>query len=693
MPRQSFLELLRAPAEPVSTDTPPVHHNTPLSTPQMEAVNHLQGPMVVFSGAGSGKTRVIVTRIARLIERHQVHPRRICALTFTNKAALEMRERARSLTSKAKSSLISTFHSASARWLREFGGRIGFDSTFSILNTQESDMLLKQILKELMRELLNMSQEEHHEYTISTGQKLPLKDYRSFIQRLKVQALTPDVPYTEIYCQEFGPNFAFKVYQRYQLSLKRTNSMDFADILLHMLTLLKTQPQVREILHERYEYFLVDEYQDVNPTQFELISYLVPPPYNLMVVGDDDQSIYSWRGADPKNIVNFQQSYANTKVIHLEQNYRSTGNIITAASKLISYNRIRVAKKLWTQNDPGAQIDHYLVHRGADEATKICEMIRGELNEFELPQIAIFYRTNAQSREIEDAFVKNQIPYKIYGSLRFYDRLEIKDLLAYMRLAVNPKDDAAFLRIIKAPARKMGPKKIEELSKIGAQYQLSLYETLQYLAAYKEAQDMISSHLKNIVKEVAVPLSKLFGAMREAALCETVEVILRHVPYQAHLKKHFAESYDDKLENLEELGAAMTAYYEQDRARQLRDWVQDISLVGSEKEDIAGISLMTLHAAKGLEFPRVYMIGCDEGLLPHKRAIDDSRMNQEDETTQKHSLEEERRLMYVGMTRAKIKLSLMSASERRSYYDWQVYQPSRFIKELPNNLLHIHHES
>lgn len=665
--------------------------NTELSAPQLEAVHHRQGPMVVFSGAGSGKTRVIVSRIARLIESHHVHPRSICALTFTNKAALEMKERAERLTPKARYCLISTFHSASARWLREYGGHIGFDSTFSILSSQESDVLLKQLLKALAAEVRNLSPEEHEAYLSATGESLPLKQYRHFIQKMKVQALTPEVPYTKVYCQEFGPAFAFKIYQNYQRMLQRTNSMDFADLLLNTLTLLKSKPQVKQALHERYEYFLVDEYQDVNPTQFELISHLVPPPYNLMVVGDDDQSIYSWRGADPKNIVNFKQSYPGTKVIHLEQNYRSTGNIIAAAGHLISHNQVRVDKKLWTQNRPGAHIDHYLVRNGADEALKICELIRAEFHEFDLPQIAIFYRTNAQSREIEDAFIKQQIPYKIYGSLRFYDRLEIKDMLAYMRLAVNPKDDAAFLRIIKAPSRKIGPKKVEELSGIGAELQLSLYETLQYLAAHKDAKAKISSRLSTIVSDEAIPLSKLFGHLRETDLRETVSTILRHVPYQAHLKKHHFDSYDDKLENLDELGAAMSAYYDQDRSRGLSDWVQDISLVGSEQEDVSGVSLMTLHAAKGLEFPRVYMIGCDEGILPHKKVL--APPSHEDHEEPKHPLEEERRLMYVGMTRAKIKLSLMSANERRSFYDWQYYRPSRFLKEIPSNLLHTHYES
>lgn len=675
-----------------SDSSPHPADNTKLSPPQLEAVHHRNGPVVVFSGAGSGKTRVIVSRIARLIDSHHVHPRSICALTFTNKAALEMRERAQRLTPKARYCLISTFHSASARWLREYGSHIGFDSTFSILSSQESDVLLKQILKALDAEFRNLSPEEHEDYLSATGDSLGLKKHRHFIQKLKMQALTPEIPYTKVYCLEFGPAFAFKVYENYQRMLRRTNSMDFADLLLNTLTLLKSNPQVKQALQERYHYFLVDEYQDVNPTQFELISHLVPPPHNLMVVGDDDQSIYSWRGADPKNIVNFKQSYPSTKVIHLEQNYRSTGNIIAAAGHLISHNKIRVNKKLWTQNHPGDHIDHYLVRNGAAEARKICELIRVELHEFDLSQIAIFYRTNAQSREIEDAFIKQQIPYKIYGSLRFYDRLEIRDMLAYMRLAVNPKDDAAFLRIIKAPSRKIGPKKVEELSGIGADLQLSLYETLQYLAVHKESRAKISSRLSTIVGDEAIPLSKLFGHLRETDLRETVSTILRHVPYQAHLKKHHFDSYSDKLENLDELSAAMSAYYEHDRSRQLSDWVQDISLVGSEQEDVSGVSLMTLHAAKGLEFPRVYMIGCDEGLLPHKKVLAPPSKKDDPEAKLKHSLEEERRLMYVGMTRAKIKLSLISASERRSFYDWQHYRPSRFLKEIPEELLYTHYE-
>lgn len=661
-----------------SSRTQPSPPPPQLSKPQMEAVNHLEGPLVVFSGAGSGKTRVIVSRIAKLIEFHQVHPGCICALTFTNKAAREMKERAMLLTHKAKSSLISTFHSAAARWLREFSNRLGFDNTFSILTPQESDVLLKQILKKIQQQFSG----RHDEDFPIHDQSLPLKKYRHFIQQLKVQALTPHQPYCKIYCQDKGPSFAFQVYVKYQQALKRTNSMDFGDLLLHILTLLKTQPEVKQTLQRRYKFFLVDEYQDVNTTQFEIITHLVPPPYNLMVVGDDDQSIYSWRGADPKNILNFKQNYPTTQIIHLEQNYRSTAHIIRAANTLISTNKIRVEKQLWTLNPPGELIDHFYVTNGFTEAHKVCELIRQEFDDVPLTHIAIFYRINAQSREIEDALVHHQIPYKIYGSLRFYDRLEIKDMLAYMRLAVNPKDDSAFLRIIKAPTRQMGAKTIEELLAVGSQYQLSLYETLQYLAAHQDAQQQISNRLRKIVQTHAIALSKTFGHMRETPVNEMVNVLLRHVDYRGHLKKNYPDTVEDKMENLEELGAAMSAYFDQDSSRTLRDWVQDVSLVGSEKEEVPGVSLMTLHAAKGLEFPRVYMIGCDDGLLPHKKVI-----KEEDHLSSE--LEEERRLMYVGMTRAKIKLSLFSASQRRSYYEWQCYRPSRFVAELPPELLDV----
>ena len=658
-------------------EQPPSPHplkDDKLSAPQREAVSHGQGPMVVFSGAGSGKTRVIVSRIARLIEHHRVPPRSICALTFTNKAATEMKERALLLSPMAKYSLISTFHSASARWLREFANLIGFNSQFSILTTQESDAILKKLLIKMQHEL-----GDDEDYG---GEKLPIAEYRNFIQRLKVQALTPQLPYTRVYCEDHGPVLGYEIYQTYQRTLLQTNSMDFGDLLLHMVTLLKSSPEVKQTLQNRFTYFLVDEYQDVNPTQFELISHLVPEPYNLMVVGDDDQSIYSWRGADPSNILNFTKSYPSAKVIHLEQNYRSTSNIIGAANALIGHNKIRVVKKLWTDHDPGALIKHYCLRDGSSEASKVCEMIHEELDQFPLHKIAVFYRTNAQSREMEDILLSHNIPYKIYGSLRFYDRVEVKDLLAYMRLAVNPKDDSAFLRLIKTPSRGIGQKTLEELATIGAQIQLSLYETLCHINGSPELVDKVSSRLASKAHGVCQGLTQCFEAMISAPLADVVGLILRYVDYQGYLKKAFKDQFDDKMENIRELGAAMAAYGEQNPNHQLVEWVQDISLVGSEQESVSGVSLMTLHSAKGLEFERVYIIGCDEGLLPHANSQKKDK-----------ALEEERRLFYVGMTRAMIKLTLFSAKERRTYYDWKIYQPSRFLKELPVDKVESHQTS
>ncbi|MCY4380925.1 MAG: UvrD-helicase domain-containing protein [Proteobacteria bacterium] len=662
----------------------PQEEDDPCSLEQMAAVNHLSGPIVVFSGAGSGKTRVIVHRIAKLIEEHRIHPAAICALTFTNKAALEMKERALVLTPKARHCLISTFHSASARWLREFGDYLGFDGQFSILDSKESDSLIKKILQKLEARMMSGEEEVIESLEKPWEEKeeqFSLRDYRQFIQKLKSQALTPNLPYTRVYCQEHGPSFVFEVYKAYQRLLKSSNSMDFADLLLHILTLLKTEKDVKAKLQNRYQYFLVDEYQDVNPAQFEMISHLVGPPHNLMVVGDDDQSIYSWRGADPRNILNFQKSYPEAKVIHLEQNYRSSGTIIQVASHLIGHNETRVAKKLWTANPAGEIIEHYSMENGTQEAMKICQMIGEEREQFALADIAVFYRTNAQSREVEDALLAYNLPYKIYGSLRFYDRAEIKDLLAYMRLAINAKDDVAFLRVIKAPSRGIGAKSMTVLANIADEHQLSLYEALHLIHDQQGANlaTILSPGLIKKFSALAQELHQVCNAIANDSLDQVVGTILGHIDYHQYLKKVYKDQAEDKLENVTELSAAMAAYLEQHPHGQLKEWVQDISLAGSEQEGVKGVSLMTLHAAKGLEFKRVYIVGCDDGLLPHSNSL-----------ASPQKIEEERRLFYVGLTRAMVKLTLMSATERRGFYEWKVYRKSRFMKELPSKLIISH---
>lgn len=644
---------------------------TQLSSPQLQAVEHLQGPVVVFAGAGSGKTRVIVHRIVRLIEDHRVPPHSICALTFTHKAAQEMKQRALALSPSCGYAQISTFHSAAARWLREFAPHLGFTGQFSILDTKESESVLKSILKHLPPPGGEEAEEDGaSSYCLNT--------YRDCLGKLKTQALHPDLPYTAAYCQEFGPFAMLKIYREYQRVLKERNSMDFSDLLLHMLTLLRTKPEVKQKLQQRYSYLLVDEYQDVNPTQSELTSHLSAPPHNLMVVGDDDQSIYSWRGADPQNILNFQKTYPDAQIIRLEQNYRSTGHIIQSANALILNNKVRAPKNLWTKSPLGEPLHLLESYNGSHEAEMVCYLIKEEIRRYPYHHIAIFYRTNAQSREIEDQLVSHRIPYKIYGSLRFYDRTEIKDLLAYFRLAVNPKDDVALLRILKAPPRGLGIKALEAYNGLASGQGWSLYEAFAFAA--QNPQDprakQIPRRAFRLATQTYEQLSALYTDILKDPLDQAVSHLLAHVGYLEHLKKAYPDQVTDKIDNVQELAAAMNAYHEQNPKDSLGEWLQNVSLLGSEKEEVQGVSLMTLHCAKGLEFPRVYLMGCDDGLLPHSNSQDDPL-----------ALEEERRLMYVGITRAQKKITLTTAQTRRVYYDWRTYSPSRFLDELPTEHL------
>lgn len=699
-------------APPAPDRTPPApdrpDFTRELSDPQREAVMHVQGPAVVFSGAGSGKTRVIVHRIAHLITFHDVRPSRICALTFTHKAAKEMKSRAVNLHPACAQAQISTFHSAAARWLREFANLLGYDPQYSILDVKESSAVLKEILKEIDRLGLSSQKEGDDDLAVLSGGessdeddhpvvavddedaddakdaakgKDGLKTYLNCMSQMKMKGLTPNDRGCEDYCRTNGPLGMYKVYIEYQRILKERNCMDFADLLLNILTLLRTNVHVRETLQRRYAFMLVDEYQDVNGTQFELISLLCGPPYNLMVVGDDDQSIYSWRGADPKNILQFTENYRNARVIKLEQNYRSTGRIIESANAVIGNNVVRAPKRLWTASPPGDPITWLKVYDGAKEAEVVTSLIRCEQKEHPYPDVAIFYRTNAQSREIEDALRQRNIPYKIYGSLRFYDRAEIKDMISYLRLSVNHKDDGALMRVLKCPPRGLGKKTMEGYALLARSLGVSLYGAFEYVAM-NPGGGQLTAHLSRRAMNKGIQLydelSSLFKEFNKNPLGQAVSLILGQVNYLGHLKKLYPEQHEDKVANVQELAAAMSAYCEHNPDDTLYEWLQSVSLIGSEKEEVQGVSLMTLHSAKGLEFPRVYLVGCDEGLLPHSNS-----------TSKDEALEEERRLMYVGITRAKKKLTLLTADVRRVYYEWRCFGPSRFLKEIPKQHLEI----
>jgi DNA helicase-2/ATP-dependent DNA helicase PcrA len=622
-----------------------------LNDVQRTAATHLNGPLVVFAGAGSGKTRIITHRIAWLIEQG-VKPWEILAVTFTNKAAQEMKHRIQDLTPMASRALIATFHSACARWLREFATELGFTSDFTIYDDADTVAALKTVLAEL---------------NVKLDEQTSVQEYKGAIAKIKTMAMLPG---DERLAREYSglmPPSGVEVYKRYQEYLAACNAMDFADLIMNMLLLLRRNAMVRNILQTRYKYILVDEYQDTNRTQFELIARLAEAHRNLFVVGDDDQSIYSWRGAVPSNIIDFDKVYPDAVKVTLEQNYRCSGNIVTAANAMINNNIHRVPKTLFTQNATGDKITYRLEPDNDIEAWWIVDAIKRDLGEFALRDTAIFYRTNSQSRLLEDALRRENIPYQIYGTVRFYDRVEIKDLMAYFRVVVNPNDDVSLKRILNTPGRGIGDKAEATVEAEAARRGVPMITAIEQMVA--EGYPKLGAKLKVFLDIVG----KLRVSLPKAPLDEVLELVLSAVGYIDHVRKKYPEQAEDKIENIHELGAALADFGGAFPEATVAEWLQSVTLSSSEGENNGGVSLMTLHMAKGLEFDRVFIVGVEENLLPHRNALEDPEM-----------IEEERRLFYVGMTRAKVKLSLTGAYRRRTFQSWTANKPSRFINELPH---------
>lgn len=630
---------------------------TNLNEAQQLAVVHGDGPLVVFAGAGSGKTRIITHRIAYLIE-NGIKPWEILAVTFTNKAAKEMRERLEHLTPTASKVFVATFHAACARWLREFATELGFTSDFTIYDESDSKSAIKKIMKE---------------FKLPPDEDLSYSDYKYVIADFKTKAILPN----EVQVANFShtkklPPFAREVYRRYQEYLASCNAMDFGDLMMNMLLLLRNNEQVRINLQHRYKYILVDEYQDTNPSQFELISYLIERSQNLFVVGDDDQSIYSWRGANPANILDFKELFPTAKKVILDQNYRSSSTIVQAASALVSHNKTRVEKKLWTDNPSGALIDLIIEYDGQTEAMWVVESIDAETRQFSYEDTAIFYRTNSQSRILEDALRSENIPYRIYGAVRFYDRLEIKDLMAYLRFLVNPLDEVALLRIINTPSRGIGKKAVETIESLAKSKQSPLYQVI------KDIANQPKERTAKKFTEFVTFIEALRNEALAVSLDKTLNVLLDKSRYLEYVEQKFPDQAQDKIENINELGSALIQYHRNNSGANLADWLQTVSLSSEEKDAEKGVSLMTLHMAKGLEFPRVYIVGVEESLLPHRNS------------SEPENIEEERRLMYVGMTRAREKLSILCARRRLVFDKWQSNPPSRFLSEIPKQFLSLH---
>ena len=638
-----------------------------LNEQQKEAVLHTEGPLLILAGAGSGKTRVLTHRIAYLIEERGINPWNILAITFTNKAAGEMRERVDRLVGYGSESIwVSTFHSMCVRILRRHIGLLGYDTNFTIYDTDDQKILMKDVCKllqvdtKIYKERALMAAISHAKEDLITSEEFRLQAEGDYSRRKIAE-----------------------VYEEYEKQLKANNALDFDDILVKTVQLFQTQKDVLEYYQERFRYIMVDEYQDTNTVQFRLIQLLASRYRNLCVVGDDDQSIYKFRGANIKNILNFEQEFEDAKVIKLEQNYRSTGNILNAANAVIRNNRGRKDKTLWTDNGEGDKIQFRQFDTAYDEAEYIAEDIRDHVDQGDgsYHDHAILYRTNAQSRMFEEKFVTANIPYKIVGGINFYARREIKDLLSYLKTIDNGKDDLAVRRIINVPKRGIGLTSINRVQEYAASREIGFYEALQ-------GADLIPNIGRGVSKlESFVALIEHFKAdAKDLSISDLMQEVIEETGYvESLMGEGDPEESQSRIENIDELRSKIAAYEEmcedQNEPATLSGFLEEVALVAdidSLDEDSDYVVLMTLHSAKGLEFPHVYLAGMEDGLFPSYMTItaDDPE-----------ELEEERRLCYVGITRAEKELTMTCARRRMVRGETQYNKMSRFLKEVPMELL------
>ena len=636
-----------------------------LNEQQREAVYHTDGPLLILAGAGSGKTRVLTHRIEYLIEEKGVNPWNILAITFTNKAAGEMRERVDNLVGFGSESIwVSTFHSTCVRILRRHIDRLGYDHNFTIYDADDQKTLMKDVCK-----LIDIDTKVYKE-----------RNLLSAISSAKDELITPQ-EYELNAAGDYGKQKIAKVYMEYEKQLRANNALDFDDLLVKTVQLLQTQPDVLEYYQERFRYIMVDEYQDTNTVQFKFVSLLAGKYKNLCVVGDDDQSIYKFRGANIKNILNFEKEFHDARVIKLEQNYRSTSNILNAANAVISNNVGRKEKSLWTDNGEGEKIQFRQFDTAYDEADFIAEDIRKHVNDgAAYNEHAILYRTNAQSRLFEERFVAGNIPYKIVGGINFYARREIKDLLAYLKTIDNGKDDLAVRRIINVPKRGIGLTTINRVQESALEREIGFYEALKGL-------DLIPNIGRSAAKlDSFVALIEYFkGVAGKESLSDLMKEIIEKTGYVEDLEADDKEDAQARIENIEELISKIAAYEEtcadQDEKPTLSGFLEEVALVAdidSLDEEQDYVILMTLHSAKGLEFPHVYLAGMEDGLFPSYMTItsDDNE-----------DLEEERRLCYVGITRAEKYLTVSCARRRMIRGETQYNKMSRFLKEIPAELM------
>jgi DNA helicase-2/ATP-dependent DNA helicase PcrA len=630
-----------------------------LNPQQRRAVESTEGPLLILAGAGSGKTRVITYRIAHLIESLRVQPETILAVTFTNKAAQQMKERVAALLGGSPGDggpHISTFHSFCVRVLRRDIDRLGYHRDFSIYDEEDQQRLIRMSTQELGL----------------TEELLSARTAQSRISHAKNRGISPADLYrqaTDVQTEKLA-----SLYEHYEKKLRESNALDFDDLLLKTVELFERAPDICQLYNQFFRYLMVDEYQDTNRIQYRLIRQLTQGHQNICVVGDEDQSIYRWRGADIENILSFEKDYPDARIIRLEQNYRSTQIILDAASAVVSHNQARIGKKLWSERVEGSRVGLYRAEDADAEAAFVADDLVRALAEDPEATIGVLYRTNAQSRLFEEALRRSNTPFQLVGGFRFYERAEIKDALAYARLAVNPKDNAAFLRIINVPARGIGASTLAMLHAAAQQLGLSLWEVVEH----ELSQGALPPRLRKALESFAAVMRPLMENHASAPLSEFFRNVLDRTGYLAMLEAEGTVEAEGRIENLQELvNAAREA---ESRGEALSQFLDHAALVSDSDEysEHSRVTLMTLHTAKGLEFSTVYLVGMEEGLFPHKLSLMEDA-----------ALEEERRLCYVGMTRARQRLVLTWAARRRSYGEdyLRSTRPSRFLSEVPPNLL------
>lgn len=651
---------------PVSEPVKQSQENDPpyvrgLNAPQREAVLTTEGPVLVLAGAGTGKTAALTRRLAHIVFSRKAWPSEILAVTFTNKAAREMKERIASIVGESFEGMpwLGTFHSIGAKMLRQHAELVGLQSNFTILDTDDQLRLLKQLIQAAEID----------------EKRWPPRMLAGLIDQWKNRGLNPqdlDASENERYANGRGQEF----YAAYQARLKALNACDFGDLLLHILNLLKTNREILKRYQERFKYILVDEYQDTNSSQYLWLRLLAQSHQNICCIGDDDQSIYSWRGAEVANILRFEKDFPEAKVVKLEQNYRSTPHILAAASGLINHNSGRLGKTLWTEETEGDKVQVIGVWDGPEEARRTGDEIEAlqQLKQVSLNDVAILVRAQFQTREFEDRFISIGMPYKIIGGFRFYERAEIRDALAYLRVITQPADDLAFERIVNTPKRGLGNKTVEKVHRLARGQGISMAAAALSICD----TDELAPRARNTLLE----LMRNFARWRELASvtdhAELARIVLDECGYTTMLQADRSTEAAGRLENLTELARAMEEY------ETLGEFLEHVSLVmdNDARDDEAKVTIMTMHGAKGLEYDHIFCVGWEEGVFPSQRSLDEGG---------NASLEEERRLAYVAITRAKQKCTIFHAANRRIYGQWNSSIPSRFIGELPDD--HIEHES